>query len=163
MTDLALPLPDAPALRPLARASSLVVILGLEGALRPLGGPAERPALDGACVRMLDALAESGVRVVIASALDREALEPWRAGVARARFATEPDLPCLIAAIRTEDPDARVIAIGDFASELFAVLDQVDAALAVAPADGTPGTRVLVGPFAVRELLWWLVRERRAV
>jgi hypothetical protein len=144
-----------------SRAPTLVVIVGMDGALRPATGADGHAALDGTAVRVLEALAESGVQVVIASDRDRDAIDPLRGCAPRAWWAAESGAwrhagawvaaaDGLVDWIRAARPDARVIAVGDVASELVAVRAD-DAA-----------TRVPLGPYAARQLLWWLVEERGA-
>ena len=143
-----------------ARAPSLVVVIGLDGALRAATAPGSHDALDGSTVRLLSALAESGVQVVIASARDRAAVDQLRGSAPQVWWAAESGAwrhagawvgatEGLVDWIHAARPDARVLAIGDIASEL----------ISARPGDAT---RVPVGPYAARQLLWWLVEQRRA-
>ncbi|MBK9033677.1 MAG: trehalose-phosphatase [Myxococcales bacterium] len=106
----------------LARAPSLAVLVDLDGTLIPFAPSVEEATLDDAGARLLRRLAETGIRVVVVSGRQREAIEAVRDGVPAAWwFAEHGAWRC---ADNGWQPPVQSAELGDLARRLALLADR---------------------------------------
>jgi hypothetical protein len=158
----------------LTSSATLNVLVGLEDGLWRRSGALHGDLPDQSALRLLDALAQTGVQLVVSTSLSRLAVDVFRVNVPgvlwcaeRGRWVhdgawTETSGDPSVSLGRLID-DAPSVAIGgSIPLARFAMLAPYEVGYIRGLGAEECVRRVLPGPSAVRAFLWWLTQERDA-